>query len=504
MNSDNLKQAFDSKVKLKTVSRRSEVAERAKVSPAEPVLDEGATYQHPTKVVSIADRIDRRLVGHLNKVASLSWSNVIDAPALSDLTNPPGLVGEIVDWIEASAEYPSRELALGPALCAVATLAGRAFETPSHARTNLYIVGLAQSGFGKDHARKCIKVLMRVAGLDRLVGPARFASAPGLRQSIAASPSFMSLQDEFGGFLAKLQDPRSGSDFATIRHLLMEFFSCASSTYDGDAYRDGVTEKIYNPNLSIYGTSTPDDFWMTLTSSRTSDGFLPRFLLFNTCGEKPEFIEEPVQRQDVPPECLIEGVREIAEAATAICGNIRIGNHMGLAPAKCVELDDDAKAFDRRLRRQIDGALSIADSKLHPFLNRTREHALKLALTVAVGVDPSSPVITGEILRWAAGLAAYSTQTFVAEAGKRLADSDRERNFNRVLEIISEAGTEGVTEGKVADKIRSLKSFDLRDILGVAEAAGHIVLRERRPDGRGRRSKRYFASQHAPPDDKIK
>lgn len=503
MNSYNLKQAFDSKVRLKTISRRPKVDENTKVSPVEPVQAEGAVHWHETKVMHLDDVIGRGLVAHLNKGAGVTWSNFVDAPDLSDLTSPPGLVGQIMDWIVDSSSYPSRALALGPALCAVATLAGRAFETPSHARTNLYIVGLAESGFGKDHARKCIKNLMEEAGLGRLVGPSRFASAPGLRQSLAAFPSFMSLQDEFGGFLAKLQDQRSGSDFATIRHYLMEFFSCASSTYDGDAYAAGVTEKLYYPNLSIYGTSTPDEFWSSLTSSRASDGFLPRFLLFNVSGEKPEFVEEPVQRRDKPPERLIKGVREIAEAATAICGNIGISSHVRAVFAKRVELDADAKAFDRRLRKQIDSALFIADSKLHPFLNRTREHALKLALTVAVGVDPSEPVITGEILRWAAGLAAYSTQAFIAEADKRLADSDRERNFNRVLEIIREAGTEGITEGKVADKIRSLKGHDLNDIIRAADAAGHIVLRERRPDGRGRTSKRYFTSQHAPPEDEA-
>jgi hypothetical protein len=313
----------------------------------------------------------------------------------------------------------------------------------------------------------------------------------------------MSIQDEFGGFLAKLQDQRFGSDFATIRHLLMEFFSCASSTYDGDAYRDGVTDKIHNPNLSIYGTSTPEDFWSSLTSSRTSDGFLPRFLLLNVSGEKPEFVEEPVQRLDEPPQHLIDGVRKIAEAAAAICGDLRVSDSGYAVPAKRVELDADAKAFDRRLRKQIDCALFIADSKLYPFLNRTREHALKLALTVAVGVDPSEPVITGEILRWAAGLAAYSTQAFIAEADKRLADSDRERNFNRVLEIIRDAGIEGITEGKVGDKIRSLKGHDLNDIIRAADAAGNIVLRVRRPDGGGRPSRRYFANEHAPPDDKA-
>lgn len=503
MNPDNLKQAFDSKVRLKTISRKPKVDERTKVSPAEPVLAEGAVHWHETKVMYIDDVIGRGLVAHLNKGAGVTWSNFVDAPDLSDLTSPPGLVGEIMDWIVDSSSYPSRALALGPALCAVATLAGRAFETPSYARTNLYIVGLAQSGFGKDYARKCVKRLMSEAGLGRLNGPSRFASASGLRQSLAASPSFMSIQDEFGGFLAKLQDQRSGSDFATIRHLLMEFFSCASSTYDGDAYRDGVTDKIHNPNLSIYGTSTPEDFWSSLTSSRTSDGFLPRFLLLNVSGEKPEFVEEPVQRLDEPPQHLIDGVRKIAEAAAAICGDLRVSDSGYAVPAKRVELDADAKAFDRRLRKQIDCALFIADSKLYPFLNRTREHALKLALTVAVGVDPSEPVITGEILRWAAGLAAYSTQAFIAEADKRLADSDRERNFNRVLEIIRDAGIEGITEGKVGDKIRSLKGHDLNDIIRAADAAGHIVLRERRPDGGGRPSRRYFANEHAPPDDKA-
>ena len=45
--------------------------------------------------------------------------------SLADLTRPPGLVGRIVDWIVASAMYPSRELALGAAIEIVATIAGR-------------------------------------------------------------------------------------------------------------------------------------------------------------------------------------------------------------------------------------------------------------------------------------------------------------------------------------------------------------------------------------------
>lgn len=71
------------------------------------------------------------------------------------------------------------------------------------------------------------------------------------------------------------------------------------------------------------------------------------------------------------------------------------------------------------------------------------------------------------------------------------------------MEIIRESGPEGITEGKVADRTRSLRPRDRNNLLEDMEKAGRIVRRERRPDGGGRPSKRYFASQHAPPDDKA-
>ena len=71
--------------------------------------------------------------------------------ALSNLTDPGGVVSDIVDWVISSSTRPSRELALAAALPFVGALIGRRFSSPTDLRTNFYSVGLASSGYGKDH-----------------------------------------------------------------------------------------------------------------------------------------------------------------------------------------------------------------------------------------------------------------------------------------------------------------------------------------------------------------
>lgn len=233
---------------------------------------------------------------------------------LADLTRPPGLVGEIIDWIEASAEYPSREADLGAAIGIVATIIGRRVAaSPSEARTNFYMILLAESGYGKNHPGTCAKNLLTEAGLDQLLGPSRFASASGLRKTVAEQPSVFCIQDEYGGFLRQIDGPNFGVHNATIRTDMLEFFSTAESVYTGTAYAIGSTDKIHNPNLSILGMSTPSDFWSAVTSARGADGFLPRFMLFNIDSPKPDRVT-PTASKGNPPPRLIERLKALYNA----------------------------------------------------------------------------------------------------------------------------------------------------------------------------------------------
>jgi hypothetical protein len=65
---------------------------------------------------------------------------------LASFTNPPGLVGDIVDWITATSRRPNRVLALGAAVTVVGTLIGRRVAGPTNSATHLYAVSIARSG----------------------------------------------------------------------------------------------------------------------------------------------------------------------------------------------------------------------------------------------------------------------------------------------------------------------------------------------------------------------
>jgi hypothetical protein len=466
MKSDNLKQAFDSKVKLKKVSRRPKMEE--------------------------PDDID------------LSASAPKSERTLADLTHPLGLVGKIVDWVVASAEFPSRELALGAALGFVATLAGRGFETPSRARTNLYMVALAPSGFGKDHAASCINTLAMKAGVDRFIGPARFMSASALRDSLMRNPSILCIQDEFGGILRQIDGPNVGVHNAMIRTDLLGFFSRAKDFYAGAAYANIKEVKLFNPNLSILGLSTPSDFWSAVTSARGSDGFLPRFLLFNIDTPKPKRVK-PEASGGQPPADLVEAVRALYSAVYGrgnLAGALATGEHP--FKAKVINFTDDASAALDDFERRIEAATDQGDEKRAPFLSRAREHAVKLALTVAVGVDPTEPIIDEETVRWAIDLSWVSTCSMIQEAESKIADNDRQRIYNLIYGHVRKAGHEGIAAGRLRDRVAGTVSTpNWKEIIEELCFTGRVLLTDFKPRT-GRPSKRYVAREFSAANDNVR
>ena len=192
---------------------------------------------------------------------------------LAALTNPGCLIGELVDWIVSSSSRPSRELALSAVIPFVGALLGRRFASQTDLRTNFYVVALADSGYGKDHARSQLKRLITAAGLDRISGPNRFMSATALRNSVMNKPACLCMVDEFGGMMRQINDPRAGIHSVLIRSDLLEMFTSASTFFEGAAYAKEAPAKIHNPNLCVYGTSTPDDFWASVSSLRLTDFF---------------------------------------------------------------------------------------------------------------------------------------------------------------------------------------------------------------------------------------
>lgn len=420
--------------------------------------------------------------------APLAWPEPLaSSEAYADLCSPPGLVGALVRWMEATSDRPNPILYLGAALALVAALAGRKFSTATNLRTNLYLVTLAPSGHGKNHALECVKALAAAASLDRFVGPARIMSASALRKLLGREPTVACYIDEVAAFMQQIHDKRAGLHNAMIRYDLLELFSAAGSFFAGAEYAGEAAAKIYAPNLTINGTATPDGFWNSLSSMSSSDGLLARLILIDANGPKTTRRARLQPVSQVPME-LVEGCRRIAEGGGNLTG---LSSERAPQP-KVVPLDDHAEAIDAEYANRLDLAEVQTDADSMPVLNRLREHAHKLALVVSVGCDCSAPVVSGEILSWAYRLASLSATRLAQGGHDRIADNERGAAYGRLLRFIQSAGCEGVRPGRIADKNRGIDTRLREQLLSDLVMAGRVRF-ERLEGTGGRPRERYVA-----------
>lgn len=399
-----------------------------------------------------------------------------------DVTRPGGFVEELVDWVVSSAERPSRWLALSAVLPFVAALVGRRFESPTGLRSNLYVAALAPSGFGKDHARSQLKKLALKAGVATILGPSRFMSASALRSALVDKPSCICMVDEFDSLMQQINDPRAGIHNTLIRGDLKDLWSASQTFFDGSEYASTKAVRLFHPNLCIYGTGTPEAFWKTISGLNTAEGLLPRFILFDVDGPRPARIARKSDVSDVPV-LLSELCRELLMAGRPINKLEQQAQSPLLekgdkdVSALRVPMDENATAKLEEFKRQIDAF--TCDEVSAPLINRAAEHAVKLALVVAVATDWDAPVITGEIMQWAITLAWRLTTRMLAETTSRVSDSVREGNYKRILEQIKKA-KDGITDGKIADANRGMPARDrkdiIQDLIGAERIKGRITI----------------------------
>jgi len=222
-----------------------------------------------------------------------------------------GVLAELLGYINTTARRPQPMLALGASLCALGTLMGRKYRTPTNLRSNLMIVGLAESGAGKNHAREVVGELFVEAGLTHYLGGNRIASGAGLLTALHRQPASLFQIDEFGMFLAAAADrKRSPRHLTEILDLMTELYSSAGSVLLGAEYanRDGKDPRrdLTQPCLCLYGMTTPLHFWNALGSANVIDGSLARFLVLQAQEAYPEE-NDAAGIRTVPPD-LVEAL----------------------------------------------------------------------------------------------------------------------------------------------------------------------------------------------------
>lgn len=162
-------------------------------------------------------------------------------------------------------------------------------------------------------------------------------------------------------------------------------------------------------------------------------------------------------------------------------------------PARRVDVTDNATAAVNAFYERTQAAKVVGEDQRESFLGRAAEHAWKLALTVAVGINPKKPVIDLPIMDWAIKLSWLATCSMIIEADARMADNERQRTFKRIVDIIKKAGPEGITMSRIAKRLAGSVPLALRD-QGRATGRRHSPAEERANHG-GRTTQRAVHPQ---------
>lgn len=330
---------------------------------------------------------------------------------------PPGLIGDVCEFIYNAAPHPNRDIALAGAIGFLSGVCGKAYNTCTNAGLNQYLLLLASTGMGKEAMASGIDKMLAaviksgVPAAGEFKGPMLVSSA-GLLKALDQTPSIVSVIGEFGYKLKAISSPRANPNDETLKATLLDLYgkSGAGRIVDPIAYsdREKRTAIIVAPALTLIGESVPGVVFEALNEGMVLSGLLPRFMLIEARGQRSALQEAPAVSPDPR---LTQALADLC----AHCLALNHGNNVSVVPA-----NDEAKAKFREFGGWVDHEINTHSSEIHRELwNRAHLKALKLASLCAVGINPHGPVVTINETMWATNLVVGQTKSLLSkfEAG---------------------------------------------------------------------------------------
>ncbi len=390
---------------------------------------------------------------------------------------PPGLVGHIAQWIVDTARRPQPELALGAALAIVGTAAGRQYAGPTKSGTHLYILCLAETGTGKDHPLQAISRVMTAARLGIHIGPSEFISMPAVINFLMRSPLSVCPMDEFGGFMKRINSKKASSFEGAISKIMRSMWSSSFAPYSTPEWAGKHSQMIMSPSMTLYGASTPEQFYTSMEGSALEDGTLNRFLLLDGHGRPAE--RDPEHDASHVPDAIVDAIRSIYNRSGEMAVTYR--NDASIDPAaenrvrRLPWCADGSHARYKSFSAEVERIME-RDHERGAFFARTAEMALRIATIIAIGRMDDDQVRLAD-LDFGIEVARRSAELMAAGAADYMADNENQANSQKVMRILRKRGR--LKHGELVKAMQhTMRARDLRDLLGAMVDAAQIEKQE--------------------------
>ena len=400
----------------------------------------------------------------------------IPEPVKTNYKMPPGLLGDLAQYIYDASPQPHVILAIGSALSIMSILQAQKCMTEDRINPNLYIITLASSGIGKDFPLQLITTILNAIGCGHLVGN-KPASSAGLISALHRRKGrLLCAIDEFGEEFKKIMCSDAGGYLRDIVTKMLTLFSRSIGEYKEEEYSDRDKPRelrvINKPHLTVYGTSTPKNFYEAVNAEDAVNGFLARLLVLQCTDVHVAFRKSSELLMDIPQE-LKESLQNWSYDPVNIWGS-ESADHYDFAPLK-IPFDVAARKILHQFRDEVTQIAIDADAKGEKFKESVYRRSFEIASKLALLARSNSEYIDKEAVIWAISIVKEATEMYHKEALNHMNDGYFAKKSNEVEKYVKDrAGW--VSMSDLYNRFR-IKTNSMKEILDYLKQADRIEIK---------------------------
>lgn len=226
------------------------------------------------------------------------------APVIKEsLLTCPGVIQKTIEYTLTHAQRPNKTLAFGGALSLASVLFGRKVHY-NGVTPNLYVMNVAPSAYGKSAPMTTNSNILNALGEEKMFYE-EIGSTAGLQDLIKDSPSFLFQVDEISFLLRQISNPNNANPaFKDLPTMLNKIYDLGMKHYYIRKLSGKDPFRVNQPNLVLFGSTTPDNFYPNIGEEVLGEGLVSRWIVLDTRDRNPIKLEKD-QGWMLPPPSLI-------------------------------------------------------------------------------------------------------------------------------------------------------------------------------------------------------